>query len=273
MTEALKVVILGIVEGITEFLPISSTGHLLVASIAINFQHDLGSTFHIFIQLGAVLAVIAFYRSDLLSQLKAFRTDAGVRKLWMNVLLAFIPTGLIGLLLKDWIKANLLETAANSLIVAITLIAGGIVLILIERWYVQPQSATAELTSLNYNQALIVGLAQTVALVPGVSRSAAAIIGGMIGGMDRQTATRFAFYLAIPTLGIATIFDLLTSLDQVQSSDLFYLVLGTAVSAIVAWLSIGWLLRFVARSSFIPFGYYRIIAGIVILLLYIANLL
>jgi undecaprenyl-diphosphatase len=273
MTEALKVIILGIVEGITEFLPISSTGHLLVVASLLDFYSTLGGTFEIFIQLGAVLAVIVFYRAELLAQLKNISTDSGVRHFWLSIILAFIPAGVTGFLLKDWIKANLIDTPSNSVNVAITLIVGGIIFLLIERRLAPAPAPTTEVTAITYKQALIVGFAQTIALIPGVSRSGASIIGGMFAGLDRQAATRFSFYLAIPTLGIATVYDLLTNLDQLQSSDLFYLVLGTAVSAIVAWLSIGWLLRFVARSSFVPFGYYRIITGSVILLLYIANLL
>ena len=272
MAEVVKVVILGIIEGVTEFLPVSSTGHLLVVASLLDFHTRLQSTFEIFIQFGAVLAVIFYYRSDLLSQVRQVRTDASIRRLWLNIIVAFIPAGVVGFLFKDWVKTNLVDTSSNALIIAIALIIGGVIFLLVER---RPDQSvrTDTLNKITLKQATLLGIAQVTALIPGVSRSGASIIGGMVGGLSRETATRFSFYLAIPTLGIATLYDLLTNLDQMSSTDVAYLLLGTVVSAIVAWISIGWLLRFVARSSFVPFGYYRIAAGFVIVLLIAAHLL
>lgn len=272
MADAVKVIILGIVEGITEFLPISSTGHLLVASALLDFQSSLNSTFQIFIQLGAVLAVIFFYRADLIHHLRHLHSDASIRRLWLNVIVAFIPAGMVGFFLNGWIKVNLVDTPSNSLIVAVALIAGGILFLLVERRPAEKPHA-ADLAEITLAQAMVVGIAQVTALVPGVSRSGASIIGGILCGLSRETATRFSFYLAIPTLGIATLYDLLTTLGQVNLSDLLYLLLGTLVSALVAWVSIGWLLRFVSRSTFVPFGYYRIVAGVIILLLIAVHVL
>lgn len=262
MPEWINVVILGIVEGITEFLPISSTGHLLVASAFLQSEltERLGGTFEIFIQIGAVLAVLGFYREDLLRQARTVRTDPRVQRLWLGVVVASIPAAIFGFLARDFVKDVLFSPA----VVATTLIIGGIIFIIVER---RPQAETftaPELEDITLRQALLIGFAQTLALVPGVSRSGASIVGALLMGVSRPAATAFSFYLAIPVLGGATVLDLLLSLDEIQSGDLLYLFLGTVVSAIVAWISIGWLLRFVSSNTFIPFGYYRIIAGVVV---------
>lgn len=263
MDDLIKVIILGIVEGLTEFLPISSTGHLIVASALLNFGASMKGTFEIFIQIGAVVAVIVYYRSELLKQAAAVPKDAGVRRFWLGVIIAFIPAALIGFLFIDEIKAALF----NPTVVAISLIVGGIIFLVIERLGIAQKATTDTLTSISPRQAAIVGIAQIASLIPGVSRSGASIVGGMLAGLNRSTATQFSFFLAIPTLGIATLYDLVKSLNQLQSNDLVFLFVGAVVSGIVAWFSISWLLRYVSRNSFNVFGYYRILAGIVILLL------
>jgi undecaprenyl-diphosphatase len=269
--ELIKVAILGIVEGITEFLPISSTGHLIVASELLDFRTSLEGSFEIFIQLGAVVAVVAFYRADLFDQLRHVRTNQGVQRLWLALIIATIPAAVVGFLARDFIK----ESLHSSLVVAITLIVGGIVLIWVEKrnGRVENTDLTDHLYHINLRQALLIGFAQTLAYIPGMSRSAASIIGGMIFGLNREVATRFSFYLAIPTLGGATIVDLLLNLDQVTSNDLVYLLVGTIVSGLVAWFAVGWLLRYIANNNFIPFGYYRIAAGLVFLALIAVNVL
>lgn len=274
MVELFQVVILGIVEGLTEFLPISSTGHLIIAASLLQFavQPDgtvnevFRSTFEIFIQLGAVFAVIVYYRVDLLRQVRTVSTDRHVQRLWLNVVIAFIPAGAVGFLLRSWIKANLLD---RPVIVAITLILGGIAFLVVERYFARTSSQprAANLSDMRPMQALAVGIAQVTALIPGVSRSGASIVGGMLSGLNREVATQFSFYLAIPTLGIATLFDLVSSIKTLSRSDLLYLVVGMVVAAIVAWLAIGWLLRYVSRNNFIPFGYYRVALGIVVFVL------
>ncbi|MGC9040432.1 MAG: undecaprenyl-diphosphate phosphatase [Roseiflexus sp.] len=257
-----KVVILGVVEGLTEFLPISSTGHLLIVSSLLDFEGSLGGTFEIFIQLGAVLAVVGYYAVDLLHQARQAPRDPQTRRFWLAIGLAFVPAAVTGLALHDWIKAVLFSPT----VIGIALITGGVVLIIVERL---PRGAATihDATHLSLHQALGIGIAQALALTPGVSRSAASIIGGMLVGLDRRAATTFSFYLAIPTLGAATVVDLLTSLDQLTPSDVGRLFLGLVVSLIVAWLSIGWLLRYVANHSFVAFGIYRIVAGLVVLAL------
>lgn len=257
------VVILGIVEGLTEFLPISSTAHLLIVSDLLGFQNNIGGTFEIFIQIGAIFAVVAYYANDLLAQARALTTSATTRRFWLAILLAFLPAAVMGIALRSWIKQVLF---ASPSVIAWALILGGIVLIVIER-LPKPAVRAQNVEQVSFGQALGIGVAQVLALVPGVSRSGASMVGGILGGLDRRTATAFSFYLAIPTLGAATLFDLLRSLDQISGSDIGRLLLGAVVAGVVAWISIGWLLRYVAGHSFVAFGIYRIVAGALILVL------
>lgn len=270
MPDFLKTILLGVVEGITEFLPISSTGHLIVAAAVLDFHTAFGETFEIAIQFGAVVAVILFYRRELLNHLRGLRSDAQIQQFWMQIIIASVPAALIGFLLRHFIK----EVLFSPLVVAISLIVGGIVLIWVEK-VVEKRGVTVspaidkqppEAAPISTRQAVIVGVAQMFSLIPGVSRSGASIVGGLIAGLERAQATRFSFFLALPVLGGATLFDLLSSLRHIQMSDLGYLLLGMVVSAVVAWLAIGWLLRYVAHHSLAPFGYYRIAAGALILL-------
>jgi len=257
------VVILGIVEGLTEFLPISSTAHLLIVGDLLGFQNNIGGTFEIFIQLGAILAVVAYYASDLRAQARSFSTDASTRHFWLAILLAFLPAAIVGVLLRNWIKQVLF---ASPSVIAWALIVGGVVLIAIEG-LPKPATKARDVGQVSFGQALGIGIAQMCALVPGVSRSGASMVGGILGGLDRRTATAFSFYLAIPTLGAATLVDLIGSLNQISGSDIGRLLLGTLVAAVVAWISIGWLLRYVAGHSFVAFGIYRIVIGALILAL------
>ncbi|MGQ9910216.1 MAG: undecaprenyl-diphosphate phosphatase, partial [Candidatus Flexifilum sp.] len=268
----LKAVILGIVEGVTEFLPISSTGHLIAAAALLRFNPDLMDTFVIFIQLGAVLAVILFYARELIELARGAFTSPAVRRFWLALIIATLPAAAVGFALRRFIR----DVLFHPVPIAGALIVGGLILIAIERRRstaapaaepARPDAGEAEARAVTLRQALLIGAAQTVALFPGVSRSAASIVGGMAVGLSRLAATRFSFYLAIPTLGGATVADLLLSLDELNTDDLLLLLIGLVTSAIVAWLSIRWLLRFVAQHTFIGFGYYRITAGIAILIL------
>lgn len=253
---------LGVVEGVTEFLPVSSTGHLLITTELIGFEHSLGGTFEIFIQLGAVIAVAGFYAHDLLAQARKVAHSQETRHFWLAIFVAFLPAAVIGVLLHKWIKAVLFEPG----VIAMALIIGGVVFIVIERLPPRP-STVQQPHDVSLLQALTIGLVQVLAMIPGTSRSGASIIGGMLSGLDRQTATTFSFYLAIPTLGAATLFELATSLGSLAAADVWRLLLGMSVSLVIAWLSIGWLLRYVATNSFVPFGIYRILAGIGILVM------
>jgi undecaprenyl-diphosphatase len=264
-----KVAVLGAVQGVTEWLPISSTGHLLIAARLLRFQGDIGGTFEIFIQLGTVVSVVVFYLGALLGQARALvgRGDReavrAARRLWLGVAIAYVPAAVIGLVVREFIKRVLFATPQ---VIAVALIAGGIVFLVVER---VPRRApiTGDLGGISPLQALGVGIAQVLSLVPGVSRSGSSIVGGLLSGLDRSTATAFSFYLAIPILGTATLVDLLGSLDQVQVADWSRLLLGAVVAMIVGYLTIGWLLRYIARHSFVSFGIYRIAAGLIILAL------
>ncbi|WP_322820235.1 undecaprenyl-diphosphate phosphatase [Chloroflexus sp.] len=265
-----QIIVLGIVQGITEWLPISSTAHLLLISELLNYQGSIGGTFEIAIQFGTVCSVLIFYWRDLLTQATAVigrgdtLTVTTARKLWLGIIIAFVPAAAVGLLARDFIKAVLFE---SPLLMATTLIIGGFIFLWIE-WdgARQPRTtATVDFSNVSYRRALIVGIAQTFALIPGVSRSGASIVGGLLAGFDRPTATAFSFYLAIPTLGLATLVDLIGSLDQIQSGDWGRLLLGATVAMIVGYGCIGWLLRYIATHNFTLFGYYRIIAGVLII--------
>ena len=267
MDEWLKTVLLGVVEGATEFLPISSTGHLLIASRLVDFRENLGGTFEIFIQFGAVLAVLGFYAGDLLAQARSLPREPRVRHFWLAIAIAFLPAAVVGLLLRDFMRTVLF---ASPTVIAWSFILGGLVILLVELLPRRPP-VSKEATEVSWAQAIAVGCAQAVSLIPGVSRSGASIVGGLLVGLDRPAATSFSFYLAIPTLGAATLYDLLRSLRELNRSDTAFLLVGTVVAGVIAWLSIGWLLRYIAHHTFVPFGVYRILAGAALLALVAAG--
>lgn len=262
MSEWIKVIILGIVEGITEFLPISSTGHLIVTTALLGFENSLNGTFEIFIQIGAVVAVVLFYGRDIIQQMRSLPTSRETQQFWLSIFIAFVPAGITGYLFHGWIKQTLFTPA----VVAASLIIGGIIFLLVERNRPLNGDTAPPNISISLRQALVIGLAQVTALIPGVSRSGASIVGGMQAGLSRRTATQFSFYLAIPTLGGATVYELLGVINDISNEQIALLLLGALVSGIVAWLAMGWLLHYVSRNTFVLFGYYRIAAGLVILL-------
>lgn len=256
----LKAIVLGIVEGVTEFLPVSSTGHLIVAADLLDFHEMPPATFEIFIQLGAILAVVWDFRVPLAATVRnAIVANGPDRALLGKVLLAFVPAAAIGLLAGDAIEAFLF----NPTTVGVALIVGGVLILVVERWH-WPFTAD-RIEAVAWRQALWVGLAQVTALVPGVSRAGATIIGGVLGGMDRPTATQFSFYLAIPTLFAASIYSLLKSLDALTPADILPLAAGFATAFVSAMIVVRLFLGYVRRHDFRVFGYYRIVAGIVIL--------
>ncbi len=259
--ELIVAAVLGIVEGVTEFLPISSTGHLIVASDLLNFR-DSNGLFEIVIQLGAVLAVIWLYRSELLEQVQTVTSSSGVQRLWIGIVIAFIPAALIGFLLDDWIT----EVLFSPRVVAISLIVGGVLL-----WWIEgraQQVSTSAMKQISPRQALMIGLAQITALIPGVSRSGATIVGGLLSGLDRTTATKFSFFLAMPTLGAATLYSLLKQIDTLSSDILLSLAVGMVVAFFVSLIVMKWLIGYVSTNNFRGFAVYRIIAGVVILWLF-----
>lgn len=259
MVAWLKAVVLGIVEGATEFLPVSSTGHLIIASDVLNFPVAQRETFEIFIQLGAILAVFWHYRHDLLDLARRAPREAAARDLVGKVALAFVPAAAVGLLLHHWIEANLFSVRA----VAWALIVGGVVIWLVER-RPRPVSVTS-LERTRWRDALAVGVAQIASLYPGTSRAAATIIGGMLVGMDRPTATQFSFYLALPTLTAASLFSLLKAIDRIHADEAVTLAIGLVTAFASALLVIRAFLAFVRTHDFRPFAYYRIAFGLALL--------
>jgi undecaprenyl-diphosphatase len=264
--------ILGIVEGLTEFLPISSTGHLLVVSALLQFPTSIADlparlayrgTFDIFIQFGAIIAIFIYFARDLLKQAQKLPTDRNTQRFWLNIVIAIIPAVIVGLLFRNQIKTYLF----NPVVIGLALIVGGIIFLIVESR--ERPSTTHSLETVTPLQALWIGIAQLFSLIPGTSRSGASIIGGMLTGLDRQIATTFSFYLAIPALGLATVYDLVSSLREgiIQSSDLPVFLIGMGVSFVMAYASIAWLLWYVATHNFRAFGIYRIIAGAIILVL------
>ncbi len=265
MPEWLIVIIMGVVEGVTEFLPISSTGHLIVVGELIGLPDVLENTFEIVIQVGAVIAVIGFYWSDLFTQLRTVRQDQVVQRLWLGIAIAFIPAAVLGLTLRSFIT----EVLFDPIVIGWALIGGGIVFLVVEHNGIADRAdEERNLEDITLRQAFAVGLWQCFALIPGVSRSGASIIGGLFIGLNRRVATQFSFYLAIPTLGLATLYELATNFTAMSASSLLYLLVGIIISGVVAWLSIGWLLQYISKNNFIPFGYYRILVGIIILLVF-----
>ncbi len=237
--------VLSIVEGATEFLPVSSTGHLILASKLLGIPDSafLG-TFEIAIQCGAILAVVVLYW-------RSFFDFTLLKK----IAVAFLPTAIIGLAVYPFLKGYLL---GNAYVVVASLFLGGIALILFERFHTERLGAIAEPRDITYRQALAIGLFQAVAVIPGVSRSAATIVGGLAVGIRRLAILEFSFLLAVPTMAAATGLDLLKSYKDISSADAGVLLFGCAVSFVIALLSLRWLRSYVSRYTFTPFGIYRI---------------
>jgi undecaprenyl-diphosphatase len=260
----LQALVLGVVEGITEFLPISSTGHLLVASQWIGAANTSG-TFEIVIQAGAVLAVLLFYRRELLERARAFPGDWNARRFWFTLLVAFLPAAVVGLALNDVLDSLLEARGLQARVIGWALILGGFVLWWVDRSPARDSSA-APSQVITFRQALMIGLAQCFALIPGVSRSGATIVGGLLVGLSRRQATEFSFYLSIPTLGAATLYTLVKNYDKlVQVGSVGALALGTLVAFLTSLLAIGWLLSYVSQNDFRGFALYRVVVGLVIL--------
>lgn len=250
-----KAIILGLVEGATEFLPISSTGHLIIAGDLLDFNDDKGKVFEIVIQLGAILAVCWEYRVKIGHVASSAFTEKASQKLLLNLALAFMPAALLGFAFHHQIKQYLFSPVT----VALALIVGGGVILLIERFAPQPDTPTVD--DMDWKHALKVGFAQTASLIPGVSRAGATILGGMVFGLSRRAATEFSFFLAIPIMFAATLFDVYSSLDFLSWHDADMFIVGFVTAFISALLVIRGLLRYVAHHDFRVFAWYRIIFG------------
>ena len=255
----LKAALLGLVEGATEFIPVSSTGHLIVVSNWLGLVDERAKTFDIFIQLGAILAILWLYRARLgLSVLQA-RRDPASRRFFVNLFIAFLPAAAVGFLAHEWIKSRLFHPT----VVAIALIAGGILILLIERW--APRPTIHDVDAVPPRLALGIGLAQVLSLIPGTSRSGATIMGGYALGLSRTAATEFSFFLAIPVMLAATTFDLAKSWSVLSVTDIPMFAVGFVVSFVSALIVVQAFLRYVSHHSFGVFAWYRIVFGLVLL--------
>jgi len=247
--DLLSSLILGIVEGITEFLPISSTGHLILASSLLGLaESNFAKSFEIIIQFGAILSVVVLYW-------KSFLNIEVLKRLFV----AFLPTGVIGLALYSLVKTYLL---GNEVVVLWALLIGGVLLIVFELMHKEPAEAEGEVESITYTQSFFIGIFQTLAIIPGTSRSAATIVGGLLLGLRRTTIVEFSFLLAVPTMLAATGLDLMKNASSFSSDQFGSLAVGFLVSFIVALFSIKFLLGYIRKHTFIPFGIYRIVVAL-----------
>ena len=252
--------ILGLVEGLTEFLPISSTGHLEVASELLGFNTPQANLFKIVIQLGAILAVVFEFRSRLWKLARGLPGEPRSVRFALRIAVAFVPFATLGLIFGDLIFKYLFSSAS----VAWALIVGALLILLVESR--RRPGTTKDVDELSWRQALGVGLFQCLALWPGFSRSAATILGGLLVHLDRRTATEFSFFLAIPVMFGATGYKLIDDYELLGKGDAAWMLLATVISFVVAWVAIRWLLRFVAHNSFAPFAWYRLALGVAILI-------
>lgn len=259
----IKALILGIIEGLTEFLPISSTGHLIVFGSLLNF-HGKANVFEIAIQLGAVLAVIFEYRQRFGHVITHIGKDQAVNRFVLNLIIAFIPAAAVGFLLHKHIEAVLF----NPISVAIALVLGGLAILWIEKRATQRAPRVLNVDNMRPRDALAVGLAQILALIPGTSRSGSTIMGGMWWGLERKVATEFSFFLAVPMMIAATGYKLFKYRHDFTADDIGLIAIGFIAAFAAAMLAIKALLKFVASKNYVPFAYYRIAFGGVILLTY-----
>jgi undecaprenyl-diphosphatase len=254
---------LGIVEGLTEFLPISSTGHLIIAGSLLNYTGDKAKVFEIVIQAGAILAVCWEYRARLAGVARGLGRDPAAQRFVVNLAVAFVPAAALGLVFGKAIKATLFAPVP----VALAFVVGALVILWVERGHkAAPRAARIDaVDAMRWPDALKVGIAQAFALIPGTSRSGATIIGGMLFGLSRPAATEFSFFLAIPTLFAACGYEIVKNRHLLGDADLPAFGVGFAAAFVSAFLCVRWLIRYVAHHDFVPFAWYRIVFGGVIL--------
>ena len=255
-----KAAILGIVEGLTEFLPISSTGHLILAGDLLDFNDERGKVFEIVIQFAAILAVCWEYRAKLASVTTGLmQKQEAAQRFTLNLFIAFLPLAILGLLFGKAIKAHLFAPVP----VALAFIIGGLFILWAEK---RDHRITVEsVDDMQWRDALKMGFAQAMALIPGTSRSGATIIGGLFFGLSRKAATEFSFFLAVPTLTAASIYELVKYRDQFRADDWEIFIVGSITSFISAFLCVRWLLRYISHHDFTVFAWYRIVFGLVVL--------
>ena len=256
-----KALILGIIEGLTEFLPISSTGHLIVFGDLMNFQSN-GKVFEIAIQLGAVLAVVFEYRQRFTHIIKGLGKERTANRFVLNLFIAFIPAAVVGLLFSKQIKLHLF----NPITVATMLVLGGFFILWVEKRQATAKPKVNHVDDMRPIDAFVVGCAQICALVPGTSRSGSTIMGGMLWGLERKTATEFSFFLAVPMMIAATGYDILKNYKLFTLQDVGQIAIGFIAAFIACLLAVKALLKFISSKNYVPFAYYRIIFGGLILL-------
>ena len=264
-----KAAVMGVVEGLTEFLPISSTGHLILAGALLGFDDEKAKVFDIAIQTGAILAVVIVYWEKIASTVVALPSQRLARRFVLNVLIAFVPAVVLGLLFGKAIKAHLFTPT----VVASSFIIGGFIILWVEGWGRKPlhdghpddHARIVNVESMTPLDALKIGLVQCLAMIPGTSRSGATIIGGMLLGLSRKAATDFSFYLAIPTLIGAGAYSLYKDRALLSMADVPMFAVGLVFSFLSAWACVRWLLRYIATHTFVVFAYYRIAFGVVVL--------
>ena len=258
----LSALILGIVEGLTEFLPISSTGHLILVGDLLGFNDERGKVFHVVIQTGAMLAIVWEYRRRFGHALVSVLRESAAQRFWLHLAVAFMPAALLGLAFGGAIKRVLFKPVP----VAMAFIVGGLIILWIERraHRAQPPRIDA-VDQMTWRDALLVGIAQSFALIPGTSRSGATIIGGMIFGLSRRAATEFSFFLAVPTLVAAGAYDFYKHRVLFSADDLGLFAVGSAAAFVSAFAVVRWLIRYVANHDFRPFAWYRIAFGVIVL--------
>lgn len=255
-----KAAVLGIVEGLTEFLPVSSTGHLILAGDLLGFSGEKAKVFELVIQTGAMLAIVWEFRMRFWRMLAGLAADRAAQRFALNLLVAFLPAALLGLAFGKVIKAQLFHAVP----VALAFVVGGFIILWVER---RPRRAVVEsVDDMTWRDALKVGIAQAFALIPGTSRSGATIIGGMLFGLSRPAATEFSFFLAVPTLVAAGAYDFWKNRALFDSGDLPMFAVGSAVAFLSALACVRWLIRYVASHDFRPFAWYRIAFGLAVLL-------
>ncbi len=255
----LKALIMGVVEGLTEFLPISSTGHLILAGHLLAFNDEKAKVFGIVIQTGAMLAIVWEYRRRFLGMFAGFTGDRDAQRFSGNLLIAFLPAAFLGLAFGGWIKSYLFKPVP----VALAFIVGGFIILWVERR--QHNARVISVDDMSWRDALMVGCAQAFALIPGTSRSGATIIGGMLFGLSRRAATEFSFFLAVPTLVAAGAYDLWKHRALLSIDDLGMFAVGSVSAFASAFICVRWLIRYVASHDFTPFAWYRIAFGLLIL--------
>lgn len=255
--------ILGLIEGATEFVPVSSTGHLIIFGDLLNFSNNDGRLFEIAIQFGAALAVCFFYRKKIFHLLGTAHKDKNSRSFLLKLLIAFLPSVFFGGLFYNFIKQFLFSVIITS----ISLIIGGIIILIVEK--IKQTAKCQNVNEINLKTALKIGLCQAISMIPGISRSGATIMGGMVFGLDRKIAAEFSFFLAVPTIFAAAILNLYRSADLINTGNLQIISVGFSTSFISSFFIIKWLLNFVSKHSFDIFGYYRIIFGGIVLLIFI----